>query len=116
MKQWKRFVLLLSVVVFGAGSFFAYRSIAKYRDLRETLLWMDQTYNPHEGADNFGQGHGWEIHYVQKGNVEQEVTQQFQTTFTHPGGCNMVIRSETLPVGVHSDIPGVATYTFNLCD
>jgi hypothetical protein len=54
MKQWKRFVLLFSVVVFGAGSFFAYRSTAKYRDLKETMPWMDQTYNPHAGGENYG--------------------------------------------------------------
>ena len=115
MKWWKRFVLTLAAVVLGLGSFFAYRAIANHRDLKETLLWMDQTYNPHEGGDNFGQGHGWEIHYLQKGKVE-EITEKFNTTFTHDGGCNVVTRSETFPVGVISETPSVTTYKINLRD
>lgn len=115
MKWCKRVVLTLAAVVLGLGSFFAYRAIANHRDLKETLLWMDQTYNPHEGGDNFGQGHGWEIHYLQKGNVE-EITEKFNTTFTHDGGCNVVTRSETFPVGVFSETPSVTTYKINLRD
>jgi hypothetical protein len=105
----------LVVVALGLGSFFAYRAIANHRDLEETILWMDQTYNPHGGGDNFGQGHGWEIHYLQKGNVE-EITEKFNTTFAHKGGCNVLIRSETFPVGVFSHAPSVTTYKLNLRD
>ncbi len=54
MKWWKRIALSLAVIIFELGSFLAYRAIAKHRDLQETLLWMDQTYNPHEGGDNLG--------------------------------------------------------------
>lgn len=115
MKWRKLLVLPLAVVILGLGSFLAYRAIAKHRDLRETLLWMDQTYNPHEGGDNLGQGHGWEIHYVRKGNVEQ-ITEKFNTTFSHDGGCNIVTRSETFPVGVFSEMPSVTTFKLNLSD
>lgn len=115
MNWWKWVLATLAAVVLGLGSFFAYRAIASHRDLRETLLWMDQTYNPHEGGDNLGQGHGWEIHYLQKHNVE-EITEKFNTTFTHDGGCNVVTRSETFPVGVFSETPSITTYRINLRD
>jgi hypothetical protein len=115
MRWRKRVVFPLAVVILGLGSFFAYRSVANHRDLGETLLWMDQTYNPHEGGDNLGQGHGWEIHYLRKGTVE-EVTEKFNTTFTHGGGCKIVLRSETLPAGVFEETPSVTTYKLNLSD
>jgi hypothetical protein len=115
MKLRKGVLLFVAVVVLGVGSFFAYRAIAKRRDLKETLLWIDQTYNPHEGADNLGQGHGWEIHYLKKGSVE-EITEKFNTTLAFDDGCNVVTRSETLPVGVYSDLPSVTTYKFSLRD
>src|SRR5580693_3810932 len=102
MKLRKGVVLLVTVVVLGVGSFFAYRASAKRRDLKETLLWIDQTYNPHEGADNLGQGHGWEIHYLKKGSAE-EITEKFNTTVTLGGACDVVTRSETFPVGVYSE-------------
>jgi hypothetical protein len=114
MKLWK-VVLFVAVVVLGVGSIFAYRAIAKRRDLKETLLWIDQTYNPHEGADNLGQGHGWEIHYLKKGN-DEEITEKFNTTVTLDGGCNIVTHSETFPVGVYSEVSSVTTYKFNLRD
>ena len=115
MKWWKAVVLFFIVVVIGVGPFVGYCAIAKRRDLKETLLWIDQTYNPHDGGDNLGQGHGWEIHYLKKGNVE-EITQKFNTTVTLDGGCNVVTRSETLPVGVYSELSSVTTYKFNLRD
>ncbi len=108
-------MLLVAVVVIGVASFLSYRAFAKRRDLKETLLWIDQTYNPHEGADNLGQGHGWEIHYLKKGNVE-EITEKFNTTVTLDGACNVATRSETFPVGVYSETPSVTTYKFNLGD
>ena len=114
MKWWKWLALPLGVVFVGVF-LFAYRSVAKHGDLKETLVWMDQTYNPHEGGDNFGQGHGWETHYLQKGGV-YEITEKFNTTFTYEGGCNVVTRSETLPVGVFEEVPSVTTYKLNLRD
>jgi hypothetical protein len=58
----KRVALLLVAVAVVVGPFFAYRAFAKHRDLKETLLWMDQTYNRHEGGENYGHGHGNETH------------------------------------------------------
>src|SRR5260370_12290696 len=113
MKWWKWGVLALAVGVVGLVSFLAYRANAKRRDFKETLSWMDQTYNPHEGGDNLGQGHGWEIHYLKKGNVE-EITEKFNTTVTLNGGCNIVTRSETVPVGIFSEMYSVTNYKINL--
>ncbi len=62
-----------------------------------------------------GQGHGWEIHYVRKGQIE-EVTEEFKMSFVRLGGCNIAINSETLPVGVFSEMPSIYKYTFNLGD
>jgi hypothetical protein len=115
MKRWKLLVLPLGVVFVGFVLFPAYRAIANHRDLQETLLWMTQTYNPHKGGDNFGQGHGWGIHYVRRGN-DEEITDKFNTTFTHDGGCNTVIRDEVFAVGVFIETPSVSTYKFNLRD
>src|SRR6267154_2217932 len=115
MKSWKQVALSLAVIALCVGAFYANRAIAEHHDLQETLLWMDQTYNPHEGGDNLGQGHGWEIHYLRKGNVE-EVTEKFNSTFTHDGRCNMTIRNETFPVGVFSEVSSITVYKLNLCD
>ena len=115
LKQWKWVVSLLPIVIVGIGFFLAYRTIAKHRDLRETLLWMDQTYNPHEGGDNLGQGHGWEIHFVRK-DGEEEVSEKFGMTITQDGSCNIVLHTETPAVGVFSEISSVTTYALSLCD
>ena len=68
MKWWKQIVISLAMIFLGVGSFFEYRIFAKHRDLQETLLWMDQTYNPHAGGHIFGQGYGQEIRYVRNGD------------------------------------------------
>jgi hypothetical protein len=115
MSNWKWFVFALGIIVVCVFAFTTFRSVQRKRDLAETLLWMDQTYNPHEGGGNFGQGHGWEIHYLRRGQEEQ-VTEKFKTTFARLGGCNIAIDSETLPEGVFSAIPSTHKYTFNLCD
>jgi hypothetical protein len=115
MKWWKPIMLFVGVIILGTGSLLAYRTIAKRRDLRETLLWMDQTYNPYEGGDNFGQGHGWEIHYARTRDGE-EVSEKFRQTFTQNGTCNFVIHDETPTVGVYNEKSIVTTYTLSLCD
>lgn len=102
--------LSLTVAILVLGAIFAYRGVAKHRDLEETLEWMDQTYNPHEG----GEGHGWEIHYTWNGHTE-EVSQKFNQLSTHDG-CKVVTRIETMAEGVYVELPGVTTYTFNLRD
>jgi hypothetical protein len=116
MLRMKWSALSVAVLILSLGAFYFYRAVAKHRDLQETLAWMDQTYNPHEGGDNLGQGHGWEVHYVQKYDRSYEVTQKFRQTFASDGACKIVIHSETLPEGVYVDLPSVTTYTFNLCD
>lgn len=105
----------MGAVVVSGATVLIFRSLQRSRDLDETLLWVDQTYNPHEGGDNFGRGHGWEIHYLRKGQ-EEEVTQKFKMTLDRLGGCNIAINSETLPVGVFSATPSTDRYTMNLCD
>jgi hypothetical protein len=106
----KWLALSLAVVILGFCSYFGYRAFTKHHELQETLTWLDETYNPHEGGDN----HGSEIHYTWNGNTE-EVSQEFNQTFTHDG-CKVVTRIETMAEGVYVDLPSVTTYTFNLCD
>jgi len=113
MSSWKRVLLALGVV--GVAAVMAFHSVQRNRDLAETLRWIDQTYNPHEGGDNFGQGHGWEIHYLRKAQAE-EVTQKFKMTFVRLGGCNIAINSETLPEGIYRETPSIHKYKVNLCD
>ncbi len=115
MKWWKKAALSFAAIILGVAFFSAYRAIAKQRDLRETLQWMDQTYNPHEGGDNLGQGHGWEIHYMRKGDVE-EVSEKFGQTFAQNGSCDIVIHGEAPAVGIFSETSSISTYTFSLCD
>jgi hypothetical protein len=115
MTRRQRVARPLAVLILGFSSFIGYRAIASYRDLQETLLWIDQTYNPHEGGDNSDQGHGSETLFMQEGNV-QRVSMTFKTTLTHDGGCNIVSRSEVLSVGIFEQIPSVTTYKLNLRD
>lgn len=115
VSHWKGVLLLLGFVALAITAVIVVPRVQRNRDLADTLSWIDQTYNPHEGGDNLGQGHGWEIHYVRKGNVE-EVTEKFKMTFTRLGGCNVAINSETLPQGIFSEVPSVSKYTLNLCD
>jgi hypothetical protein len=111
----KWLVIAMGAIVVCVVAVVGFRRVQRNRDLAETLAWMDQTYNPHEGGDNLGQGHGWEIHYVRKGQME-EVTEKFKMSFVRLGGCNIAINSETLPVGVFSETPSISKYTMNLCD
>lgn len=115
MSKWRWVALGVGVVAVCIAGVILFRSIQRNRDLAETLAWMDQTYNPHEGGDNLGQGHGWEIHYLQKGQVE-EVTENFKMTFVRLDGCNVAINSETLPEGIFREAPSKTRYTINLCD
>ena len=104
-----------ALLILLVAAFFGYRSYAHHRELRETLAWMDETYNPREGGDNFGRGHGIEVHYLRKGSIEEE-TERFAMTFASDGDCNLRVRSETFPIGVYADNPSVTTYLFNLRD
>ncbi len=80
------------------------------RDLSETLTWMDQTYNPHDGGPNFGRGYGRQTHYLR-----EQVTEAFNETFTY-SGCKVTIHSETEPRGDFSDVHSFHSETFNLRD
>jgi len=104
------------VIVLALLALVAYRAVQRRRDLNETLTWIEQTYNPHEGADIFSQGHGFERHYAPRKNGTEEISEEFHTTFFPKGGCNALIHSETSPIGVWEDTPSKADYTFNLRD
>ena len=113
----KRAALLLAVIVLVVGAFFAYRAVAKHRDLKETMLWIDQTYNPHEGGENWGHGHGNETHYLRaRDGLSEEITQEFHQTFAYKGGCNVVLHHETTPIGLFKNLYSNDDYTFSLCD
>lgn len=113
----KRAALLLAAIILVVGGFFAYCAFAKHRDLEETMLWMDQTYNPHEGGENWGHGHGEETHYLENDTLHtEEVTKKFRQTFTYKGGCTIVIHHETVPIGLYKNLYTNGDYTFSLCD
>jgi hypothetical protein len=117
MKWRKRIALSLVVVILGFGSFLTYRAIARHRDLKETVQWIDQTYNPHEGGENYGRGHGDETHYLQNAKLHtEEVTEEFHQTFTYKGDCKIVLHHETVPIGLFKTIYTTGDYTLNLCD
>lgn len=78
--------------------------------LSETLLWMDQTYNPHPGGANAGLGHGNQSVYS-----VQKLESSFAETFTHKG-CELTIYRQTEPVGVWHSMPSSESETFNLRD
>jgi hypothetical protein len=112
----KRLALPLAVVLVTMGSLFAYRVVAKHRDLNETMQWMDQTYNPHEGGENYGRGHGDETHYLRNKLQTEDITQEFHQTFAYKGDCTVVMHHDTVPVGVFRNVYTVGDYTFSLCD
>jgi hypothetical protein len=86
-------------------------------DLRETLEWMERTYNPHQGGENFGLGHGTETHYLEKVQDRTfEITERFQRTLVLKGGCAIAVHHETTPVGVFRTVHSTGDYTLNLCD
>lgn len=78
--------------------------------LKDTLAWMDQTYNPHDGGANLGQGRGWQTNYS-----VGKVVESFHQTFSYRG-CNITIHTETEPVGVFQDTPSSDITNFNLRD
>ena len=91
-------------------------AIHRRRDLKETLAWIDQTYNPHEGGDILGHGHGWERHYTPDPDRTETLAEEYQTTVVSHGGCKVTIRSETLAVGIWKEIPSEHNYSFDLHD
>lgn len=91
-------------------------AIQRRRDLKETLAWIDQTYNPHDGGDILGHGHGWERHYTPNPDRTETLAEEYQTTVVSHGGCKVTIRSETLAVGIWKEIPSEHNYSFDLHD
>jgi hypothetical protein len=117
MKSWKQVALSLAVIILGLCSFLAYRAIARHRDLRETLFWMEQTYNPHDGGSNYGQGHGEQTHYLQHSDTHtEEVTEEFHETLMAKGGCTIVLHDETVPIGIFKTVYSNGDKTLSLCD
>lgn len=108
LNLWKRFGITVSV--FGIV-FFNLNGCAnkRDRDFRETMSWITQTYNPHDGGTNYGQGYGWQ----EGDDVNRNVTEKFHETISYDG-CNFTIHIETLPVGVFKDTPSSRTITLNL--
>jgi hypothetical protein len=112
----KRVIALAGGIIVTVIAAIAYPAIQRRRDLSETLTWIDQTYNPHEGGDILGQGHGWERHYTPNPDRTERLAEEFETTFVSNGGCKVTIRSETHPVGVWKKMPSRRTDSFDLAD
>ena len=112
-----KFAIALSIIVLIVAAVFGYRAYKQHQDLTETLHWMDQTYNPHDGGENFGLGHGEETHYLENRQLlTKEVTEKFRDTFAYKGDCKIVIHSETFPVGVFKSAYTNSDYTISLGD
>jgi hypothetical protein len=111
-----RAVLIIGLLIFGIASVFACRAYSRHRDLVETMAWMDQTYNPHEGGENWGRGHGDETHYLRNAKQTEDITQEFHQTLAYKGGCTVVIHYETVPIGVYRTMYSKGDYTLSLCD
>jgi len=116
MEMKRRISVIAVLLVIIAAIILVYPPLQRRRDLNETLQWIDQTYNPPAGGDVFQQGHGWERHYVSQTDRTEKLTEEFHTTFSSRDGCNVVIYSETSPLGVYSETPSQSEYTFNLRD
>jgi hypothetical protein len=107
--------IALLVVALCAASLFGYRAYTRHRDLTETLQWMDQTYNPHEGGENYGRGHGDETHCLRNTKLQTEdITEEFHQTFAYKGDCTVVMHHDTVPVGVFRNVYTVGDHTFSL--
>lgn len=106
--------ILLALI---GASFLAYRVYSRKQDLAETLAWMDRTYNPHEGGENLGKGHGKQEYFARRPEDHvEEITEVFQDTFTYANACTIAIHSETLPVGIFKTVPAKSDYAFDLHD
>jgi hypothetical protein len=87
------------------------------RELSETLAWMDNTYNPHDGVSGaFGHGQtGWYAHNS-TGQADEHLVWGATETFTHDV-CRMALRVQDNPAATaNSERYGTAVYKFNLRD
>src|SRR5215469_8970519 len=102
VRNWRRFVLWVGLIVVCVATIIIVRSVQRHRDLAETLLWMDQTYNPHDGGHNLSRGHGAVFHSTDAGELNK-------MSFVRLGGCKIAIKE-------FWDENPIATYTLSLCD
>jgi hypothetical protein len=117
MKWWKWITLSVIVALLGLSSFLSYRAVARHYDLAETLRWMDQTYNPHDGGANYGRGHGDETHYLEHSDTRtEEITEEFHETFAAKDRCTLVLHHETVPIGIFKDVYTNSDYALSLGD
>ena len=87
------------------------------RDLVETLAWMDNTYNPHEGVSGaYRHGRtGWYSHNLNEKGGEHLETESTET-FIHDG-CKLTLRVLDNPyTPAHSELYGTTVVNFNLRD
>jgi hypothetical protein len=103
MRNWRRFGLWVGLIVVCVATIIIVCSVQRHRALAETLLWMDHTYNPHDGGHNFGRGHGSVVNSTDTGEIT------IKMSLVRLGGCKIAIKEfwETNPT---------ATYTLSLCD
>lgn len=104
VRNWRTLVLWVGIIVVCVATIIIVRSVQRHRELAETLLWMEQTYNSHDGGHNFGRGHGSVV--VVPGDTG-EIT--INMSLVRLGGCKITIKE-------FSDENPVATYTLSLCD
>lgn len=114
--QKKMIAVAVLIIILAIIASVAYPAVRRRRDLKETLAWIDQTYNPHEGGDILGHGHGWERRYTPNPDRTEKLAEEYQTTFVSHGGCKVTIRSATHPVGIWKEIPSEHNYSFDLHD
>jgi hypothetical protein len=114
MRSLRWVVSCVGLCAIGIITFFAVRKFQRDRDLAETLQWMDQTYNPHDGGENYGQGHGKQVHFLEDTQQQTEtITEDFEENFSY-SKCYVSLHSTTLPVGIIKEMPSNTVYKFNL--
>jgi hypothetical protein len=99
----RRFFVWVGLILVFIAAIIILRSVQRHRELAETLLWMDQTYNSHDGGHNFGKGHGSVVVSSETGEIA------IRMRFVRLGGCKILIKE------FWYENP-VDTYTLTLCD
>src|SRR4051812_1720842 len=107
-----RFLALVMLLIIASG--------CKRDDvLSQTLAWMDNTYNPHDGVSGaFGHGRtGWYAPDKSLGSAAAEYLVSGSTeTFTHDR-CQIALRiDDNRSASAHREIYGSTLYTFSLHD
>jgi hypothetical protein len=92
-----------------------FSNFSRADELSETLVWMDNSYNPHQDVSGaYGHGHtGW---YAPNGPNDEFLVSGSTETFTY-NGCQMTLRIQDDPTArALSEMQTTVTYTFNLRD